>query len=147
MFHINEAGNVSRKEVRAGSHEAHILAGVPLPGDFQNLSEQARISALLMPDILASSIAPATARSYAAQWSKFESWCRNNNRVCLPASSDTCKLYLANVGLRCRTLPPVLAAQAGIRYYLGIQFPDIDPPTDSLAVSTVITGLKLKFAH
>ena len=100
-----------------------------------------------MPDILASSLAPASARSYSYQWNRFERWCRDNNRTCLPASPDTCSLYLTSIGICYRTLPPVLAARSSIRYYLGIHFPELSPPTESRVVSTVVEGLKCKFAH
>ena len=147
MFRINDAGDIVRDDVRAGSHEAHIVAGNPLPPDFDSLTGQARVSALLMNDFMAASIAPATARSYSAQWNKFQSWCSANNRVCLPASPDTVTLYLTNLGVRYRTLPPILAARSGIRYYLGIHFPDLPPPTESLVVATLVSGIKRKFAR
>ena len=33
MFRIDQDGQVTRSDVGAGSHEARVVAGVPLPGD------------------------------------------------------------------------------------------------------------------
>ena len=148
MYRVNGRGEVVREAVGLGSHEHHVLNGVSNPRDFHNLTNEAQVSALLLPDIVASALAPSTANSYARQWNKFVGWCDRNNRTCLPASPDTCKLYLTNVGLRSWTLPPVLAARSALRYYITLYYPNLTPPpTDSPAVEIVMTGLKRKYAR
>ena len=147
MFKIDQDGQVTRSDVGAGSHEARVIAGVPLPGDFDNLTEESRVASLLLPDIVANSLAPSTASSYAANWSKFERWCQANGRQHLPASPDTVRMYLAKLCVQCRTMPPVLAARSSICYYSKLYNPDQMSPTDSDVVVTVVKGLKRKFSN
>ena len=71
IFKVNSNGEVVREGVGVGSHEHHVLGAIPNPRDFSTLTNEAQVSALLVPDIVAPALAPSTARSYARQWNKF----------------------------------------------------------------------------
>ena len=56
-------------------------------------------------------------------------------------------MYLANMCIKCLTMPPVLAARSSIGYYCKLHFPDQSVPTESQLVVTVMRGLQRKFSH
>ena len=147
MFAVDQNGIVTRSDPAPGSHAANVLALVSPPSDFDSLSQEARISSFLMPDLLTNAVAPSTAKSYENQWRKFGKWCQSNSRTLLPSSAESVQLYLANVALRSLTLPPVLAARAAIGFYNRLAHPDIINPTETQAVRNVVQGIKRKFAR
>ena len=67
MFSVDQHGLVTRSDPAPGSHPANVLALVPPPSDFDSLSQEARISSLLMPDLLTNAVAPSTAKSYESE--------------------------------------------------------------------------------
>ena len=138
MFQINTEGRITREIFRPASHEARIMEAVPVPPDIVTLAEEARVAALLLPDIVASGLAPTTSYSYGLQFWYFERWCQASRRVEMPAMAETVALYLASLAIRKRTLPPCLAAQASIRFYHLTFHPELTPPIEDPRVVAVI---------
>ena len=50
--------------------------------------------------LIAGQSARATVRTYGAAWRSFEGWCRRAGRCSLPATPETLRLYVADVGAR-----------------------------------------------
>ena len=64
MFSIGSDGRISRDDSRFASL---VDASVPNVRDFQDLQPKARMAAHLIPDLIASSLAPTTRYSYKTQ--------------------------------------------------------------------------------
>ena len=61
MFSIGSDGSISRDDSRFASL---VDASVPNVRDFQDLQPQARVAALLIPDLIASSLSSTTRYAY-----------------------------------------------------------------------------------
>ena len=103
--------------------------------------EQERLRILeLQASIYASeSQSPNTLRAYKSDWEDFESWCRENNLISLPADPQTVCLYLTNLASRCKT-STVKRRIASIAYY---HIRDgYDSPRENPAVKAVLMGIR-----
>ena len=113
---------------RQAFHETRIMEAVPVPPDFVTLAEEARVAALLLPDIVASGLAPTTSYSYGLQFWYFEPWSQASRRVEMPAMARTMTLYL----------PPCLAAQTSICFYHLNFHPELTPLIEDPRLVAVI---------
>ena len=83
--------------------------------------------------------APNTWRAYAADWRDFEGWCAAHGLASMPASPEAVALYLTALAERCKvsTLQRRIAAISQAH-----QAPQLESPTRSLAVRTVMAGIR-----
>ena len=72
MFSVGADGRVTHDGSRfTGLVEASLLRA----WDFEELRPEARVAALLLPDLISSSLAPTTRYSYELHYSKIFVWC------------------------------------------------------------------------
>ncbi len=83
--------------------------------------------------------APNTRRAYAADWRDFVSWCAAHDLPSLPAAPEAVALYLTALAERCKvsTLQRRISAISQAH-----QAAQLEPPTRSLAVRTVMAGIR-----
>ena len=141
MFRIDRDGKITMEEYSQSSHEGRVFNSVETP------REDTRMAQLLMPDIVASSLAPTTALCYSRAFGHFEHWCQQNGRSSMPASPETVALFLTTMAVRKKTLLPVPGFRAAIRFYHTIHHPDKPIPSDSDRVALVMNGIKKKFCR
>ena len=101
-------GRVVKEVFRPASHEARVMEAVERPVDFTSLTEDSRVAQLLLPDIVASGLAPTTALCYSIQFMHFKVWCQANRRSSMLATAESVALFLATMAIKKKTLPPVL---------------------------------------
>ena len=68
MFSVGADGRVTRDGSR---FDGLVEAILPRVQDFEELQPEARVAALLLPDLISSSLAPTTRYSYELYYSKF----------------------------------------------------------------------------
>ena len=68
-------------------------------------------AALVLPEVLASSVADSTGKGYASAWSRFSTWCYSNGVPNLPASPDSVVLYFISLGKEYQAMGPVYSAR------------------------------------
>ena len=72
MFQINANVRITREIFRPAFHVARKMEAVPVPPNFVTLAEEARLSALLLPDIVPSGLATTTSYSNELQFWYFK---------------------------------------------------------------------------
>jgi site-specific recombinase XerD len=61
-------------------------------------------------------LAPNTIRSYGYDWKRFEKWCTAQGLTAFPASSETVKLFLADMLARGKTVTNAERHASGIAH-------------------------------
>ena len=86
-------------------------------------------------------LSPATVRIYAAAWTAFQVWCREQEAACLPAAPQTVAAYLSALASRLGPshLRQVLAALAHRHRFAGQPWPAGDP-----VIARVIADLQAR---
>ena len=92
MFSIGSDGSILRDDSRFASL---VDASVPHMRKFQDLAPQKRVAALLIPDLIASSLALTTRYAYKVQFSKFHEWCQENRRILMSPDEETICFYFS----------------------------------------------------
>ncbi|MGW4371347.1 hypothetical protein ACWEKT_37480 [Nocardia takedensis] len=93
-------------------------------------------------------VAANTRRTYASGWRRFESWCREKDRVALPASPETVARFVASLArergadgefaVRASTIGTWCAAIGAIHFRHGYSDPAADP-----AVRRTLRGIRV----
>ena len=86
MFSIGSDGRIKRDRSKFAKL---IEASLPAVRDFKGLQPQAHIAALLIPDLIASSLAPATRNSDKTHFAKLYNWCQAFRRTAIPPEEET----------------------------------------------------------
>ena len=94
----------------------------------------------MLPDLIASSLAPTTCYSYKLHYSKFYVWCQRNNRRVMPPDEEAICVYFSFLAVKNRSPNTVLVTRSAIRFFQRIAFPDLEPPTDSPRVAALVIG-------
>ena len=81
MFSIGLDGCITRDRSRFAEL---VEASMPAVRHFEGLQPESRVAAILIPHLIASSLAPTTCYSYKLHYSKFYIWCQGNNRTAMP---------------------------------------------------------------
>src|SRR5919202_6805028 len=80
-----------------------------------------------------------TWRAYAADWRDFEQWCAAHQLATLPAAPETVALYLSDLAERCKVSTLQRRISAISQAHQAVH---LEPPTKSLAVRTVMAGIR-----
>ncbi len=93
-----------------------------------------------LSDTLAASVAPATTKVYAHDWSLFVTWCVQHGAVALPATPHTVARYLIDLSKdhKPATLTQHCSAIAGAHKAAGYE----EPPTRSILVHKTLSGIR-----
>ena len=95
---------------------------------------------------LMSCLSVSTRSAYSYWWKRFNSFCVEAGRVVLPCSSMTVAAFLSFLAENSDGLGGVDNARAAVRFFWKLEYPDEDSPTDSFRVSSVVKGIKRRFA-
>ena len=90
-------------------------------------------------DYARSAKASNTRRAYAADWRDFDAWCAAHGLPSLPAAPEAVALYLTALAERCKVSTLQRRVSAISQAHQAAQ---LEPPTRSLAVRTVMAGIR-----
>ena len=91
------------------------------------------------------SLAQQTKGKYKYWWCRFEKFCKEFNRQCLPFSEITVAAFLSHLAENSRGIGGVDLARSSLRHFHLLHFPEKALPTEGEMVKSVIKGIKRRF--
>ena len=86
-----------------------------------------------------------TKSKYQYWWCRFQKFCKEYNRQCLPFSELTAAAFLSHLAENSRGIGGVDLAKSSLRHFHLMNFPEKALPTDGEMVKKVIKGIKRRF--
>ena len=144
----NTAVEESRREVKQMVKVKDFVSiqkeKVPLILEAKKTSDWSKVVKLIDVN-LENALAPSSSGQYDYWWNRFQVFCKEFDRKCLPFDLLTCVAFLSHLAENSEGIGGVDQARSAIRHKHYLHFPNIVSPTESVRVDSVIKGIKRRF--